>query len=358
MVARGQRRGSGPIYVGGLDRSGKTTMSAFLGSHPDIAIPAVGSNMWTYFYGRFGTLAVPANLERCLAEMIRYKHVRYLQPDVERIRDEFELGPRTYARLFSLFLVHFAERAGKPRWGAQTGLIERYADELFEAYPGLHIVHMLRDPRDRYEASLAAWPDGRGRAGGAAARWRYSTALAERHVRAHPGRYLIVRFEDLVHDPLGTVQEVCRFVEAPFVPEMLSMSEAPTLRAKLGPGAEMATPLELLSADHLGRFRGRIPVGELAFIQRHAGRMMRTHGYELDELAMTLGQRWRFHTRQHPDQLARMLAWRTVEELQQRWPKLLPRRPGARMLVDAPEGTSGAAASGGATAPVSAGGSP
>ena len=44
----------GPIYIGGLDRCGKTTMRAFLVSHPNIAIPAVGSNMWTYFYGQFG----------------------------------------------------------------------------------------------------------------------------------------------------------------------------------------------------------------------------------------------------------------------------------------------------------------
>jgi hypothetical protein len=70
--------GAGPVYVGGLDRSGKTTMSAFLGSHPDINIPGVGSNMWTYFYGRFGDLGRPHNRERCLDAMLRYKHVRYL----------------------------------------------------------------------------------------------------------------------------------------------------------------------------------------------------------------------------------------------------------------------------------------
>jgi hypothetical protein len=353
----GESRGTGPVYVGGLDRSGKTTMSAFLGSHPDIAIPGVGSNMWTYFYGRFGDLAVPENLERCLDAMVRYKHVRYLQPDVERIRREFHLGPPTYARLFSLFLLHFAERAGKPRWGAQTGLIERYADQLFEAYPGLHIVHMLRDPRDRYEASLAAWPDGRGRAGGATARWRYSTRLAERHLRNHPGRYLIVRFEDLVRDPVGTVQEVCRFLEAPFVPSMMSMSDAPTLRVKLGQGTDGTAPLELISSDHLGRYRGRIPAGELAFIQRHAGRMMRTHGYELDRVEMPLGQRLRFHTLQRPDQFARLIAWRTVEALQQRWPELVPRRPGTRMVVDPPQRVPGDAEPGGTGAPAPAAGS-
>jgi hypothetical protein len=328
--------GGGPVYVGGLDRSGKTTMSAFLGSHPDIAIPGVGSNMWTYFFGRFGDLADPANFERCLDAMLRYKHVRYLQPDADRIRREFRAGEPTYARLFSLFLIHFAERAGKPRWGAQTGLIERYADRLFAAYPDLRIVHMLRDPRDRYEASLAAWPDGRGRAGGATARWRYSTKLAARHERTHAGRYLIVRFEDLVREPLATVQEVCRFLGAPFVPAMMSMPEAPTLRAKLQDGTISTSPDRLLSTEALGRFRGRIPEGELAFIQHYAGRLMRTYGYLPVELELTKGRWLRHHAVVHPDQFGRMVAWRTLEELQQRWPRVVPRKPGDHMLVDLP----------------------
>jgi hypothetical protein len=324
----------GPVYVGGLDRSGKTTMSAFLGSHPDIAIPGVGSNLWTYFRGRFGDLGEPANLERCLDAMLRYKHVRYLDPDPDRIRREFAAGEPTDARLFELFLRHFAERQGKPRWGAQTGLIERYADQVIAAYPGVRIVHMLRDPRDRYEASLAAWPDGRGRAGGATARWCYSTGLAERHAAAHPDRYLIVRFEDLVRDPVATVERTCAFLGAPFVPSMLAMGAAPTLRVKLGQGGAATTPVQLLSEEHIGRHRGRVPVGELAFIQRYAGRRMRRHGYELDALDLSAGQRVRFESLEQTDQLARFVAWRTVEELQQRFPRAVPRRPGRRMLVD------------------------
>ena len=52
---------SRPIFIGGLDRCGKTTLRAFLVSHPNISIPAVGSNMWTYFYGQFGDLSDPEN---------------------------------------------------------------------------------------------------------------------------------------------------------------------------------------------------------------------------------------------------------------------------------------------------------
>ena len=177
-----------PIIIGGPDRCGKTLLRALLVSHPNIAIPAVGSNYWTFFYGQFGDLARPENFERCLAAMLRYKHALFLRPDPERIRQEFRQGEPSYGRLFALFHRHYAEREGKPRWGDQTGLIERYADEVLAAYPGAKIVHMIRDPRDRYEASLALWPKGRMRAGGATARWRYSARLAQRNLRRHPQR--------------------------------------------------------------------------------------------------------------------------------------------------------------------------
>jgi hypothetical protein len=326
--------GGGPVYVGGLDRSGKTTMAAYLASHPDIAIPAVGSNMWTYFYGQFGDLADPANLQRCLDAMFHYKHVRFLAPDPERIRREFADGPATYARLFALFLQHFAERVGKPRWGAQTGLIERYADHLFAAYPGLRIVHMVRDPRDRYQASLARWPNGKGRAGGAAARWHYSTVLGERHARRYPDAYLLVRFEDLVRDTEATLRTVCQFVGAPFTDALLRMDGAPKLRRTLEAGGGSGT--RLLSPQFIGGYREGVPRHELAFMQLHLGRTMRAHGYESDRGLLSSTEWIRFATTSWPSQTARLLAWRSIEELQQRLPRWVGRTPAPRMYDDTP----------------------
>ncbi len=337
---------AGPVFIGGLDRSGKTTMRAFVASHPHIAIPSVGSNMETYFYERYGDLADPANLDRCLAAMLRYKHVRFLQPDEARIRREFAQGPATYERLFSLFLIHFAEREGKPRWGAQTGLIERYADELFASFPGVKVIHMLRDPRDRYEASLALWPDGKGRAGGATARWRYSVRLAERNARRHTGGYLIVRFEDMVREPEATMRRVCAFLDEPFVPEMLAMPRAEKHRAMLAAGVDGGSLGRApLSETFIGGYRGAIPERELAFMQLHAGRAMRRHGYELEPLHLSAAERARFVAFDWPNQAVRMAAWQGVETLQQRFPRLVPRRPGSRMIVEpAGEPAAGTAA--------------
>jgi hypothetical protein len=330
LPAPGSEPVKGPIYIGGLDRCGKTTMHAFLTSHPSISIPAVGSNMWTYFYGRFGDLSRPENLKRCLDAMFTYKHVVFLGPDRARIEREFAAGPRTYARLFSLFLIHHAEGEGKDRWGAQTGLIERYAERLFEAYPGLKVVHMLRDPRDRYQASIEKWPDGRGRAGGAVARWNYSLKLAEQHQARHPDDYLIVRFEDLVTDTEATVRRVCDFLDEPFVEAMLTMQEAPTHRRRLMgdiPGRVQ------LSAEYIGRFRSGVPRLELAYIQDKAGVGMRRHDYQSVPVEMSPAERVRYKLIESPNQTLRRLAWVTVERAQQAAPRLVPRRPGSRMIV-------------------------
>jgi hypothetical protein len=324
-----------PIYIGGLDRSGKTTMAAFLTSHPEIAVPDVGSNMWTYFYGRFGDLARPSNFERCLDAMLRYKHVLHLEPDADRIRREFLEGPRTYARLFSLFLDHWAERQGKPRWGVQTGLIERYAAPIFAATPEAKVIHMVRDPRDRYEGSLALWPDGRGRAGGATARWTYSGRLARRHMRRHPDNYLVVRYEDMVVHTEATLRHVCAFLDVDFVPDMLVMPGAPERRGRLAARAGLGATACPLSVEFIGRFRQGVPADEVAFIQLHARRLMRAYGYDCDPPQLTRSEWSRFVVLGWPSQAARMFAWRSIEFLQQRLPAVVVRRPDSRTMVGA-----------------------
>jgi len=323
-----------PIFIGGPDRCGKTLLAAILGSHSELAIPIVGSNLWTFFAGQYGDLSDDANLDRCLAALARYKHARFLEPDLARVRRDLRAAERTYARLFALIHEQFAERAGKPRWGDQTGLVERYADQIFAAYPRASMVHMLRDPRDRYEASLALWTHGRGRAGAAAARWRYSARLARRNAARYPDRYRVVRYEDLVRDPEGTVRGVTTFLGLSYEPTMLDMADAPTYRRKLAGGAEAPVGASLITAEHIGDYRGRIPIREQKFLELALGAEMRHLGYERDRVRLTRGDAVSFWGWTLPANAARMLAWSALEAVQHRFPRLLGRRPPRAKVVD------------------------
>jgi hypothetical protein len=303
----GQARG--PIFVGGLDRSGKTALRLALSAHPQIAMSR-RTYMWTHFYHRYGDLRQPQNFERCLAAMLRHKPMRVLQPDAERIRREFWQGEPDYAHLFALFHQHFAEQVGKVRWGDQLGFIERYADPIFAAYPGARMIHMIRDPRDQYAAATAANERGAGKAGAATARWLSSLALAERNRQHYPDRYKVVRYETLIAEREATLRDVCAFVGEAFVPEMLTLEGAMRFGATNDDEDESTAQPPARLAAH-----------EAAYIERRAARELRAWGYQLGQRELTGGQRLAYLVA-WPVNSARATAWRAAEMLQQRTPQL------------------------------------
>jgi hypothetical protein len=299
----------GPIFVGGLNQSGKTLMRLALSSHPNIAMSR-RTYMWTRFYRRYGNLNEQRNFERCLQAMLKHKPMQMLQPDAARIRREFRHGEPTYARLFALFHQHYAERVGKGRWGDQLGAVERYADPIFQAYPGAKMIHMVRDPRDRYEAAVPSLQRRRGKVGGVTDRWRASVALARRNLEHYVDSYLIVRYEALVQEPEQTLRDVCAFVGETFVPGMLTFEDAMRFGADELVGFERRAAATTATGE---RASGVMSQRELAFIQAYAGREMCVHGYQLKPIHWSLRDRVLFYGIDWPTNVAHILAWRTLE---------------------------------------------
>jgi hypothetical protein len=259
--------------------------------------------------------------------------VRFLQPDVEEIRREFQQGPATYGRLFGLFLEQHGRREGKPRWGEQTGLIERYVDRVFETFPEGRMIHMIRDPRDRYVESLRMWPNGKGRAGGAVARWLYSSALAHRNLKKYPDRYMVVRFEDLVRIPESALVSICRFLGEEYAPQMLAMSGAPDHRAKLLRRAQDIDSDFPLSDEHIGVYRRQLSKPELAFMQSITAASLREFGYEVPPVHFSFFERLAYLFWHWPSNFLRMLTWLGVEFFQQNYPQTFGRKPATKMVI-------------------------
>lgn len=320
-------KNNGPIFIGGLDRCGKTLLRAFLVSHPRIAIPEIGSNYWTFFYKRYGDLSNEENFEQCLADMQRYTHVTLINPDFGLIRREFKKAEPTYERLFALFNKQYADRLEKPRWGDQTGLVERFADQILSAYQGAKIIHMLRDPRDRYEASIAKHPNGKGKIGGATARWLLTTRIAQRNSKKYPSQYRIVRYEQLVRDTENVLQELCEFLDEEYSTDMLEMKGASEFREKILRGAYGNKSPELISTEFIGRYKKVIAKEELKFMQNFAGSKMKSFGYELDEIRLSPAENLKYLTRTFPDNWMRLTSWLVLEKIQRSYPAQFGKTP-------------------------------
>ena len=296
----------GPVFIGGIERSGKTYMRFMLSSHSPLAFTR-RTNIWPNIYSRFGDLSQVSNFERCLEAMMQNKHIRALEPDTERIRQEFWRGIPSYARLFALVHVQYAERQGKSRWGDQTELIERFADLIFDAYPDAKIIHMLRDPRDVYEASLARKPRDRSRVGDLTARWLYSAAWATRNHQVYPDRYKIVRYESLVSQPKETLGDVCEFLGIEYQPAMLRMEDVP--RFWIGDEEHTIIGDTPLKKDFIGRFRKGISVYEIAFIQKYTGNFLPQYDYSFELIRFSTAEKLRFYLIEWGINAAHMRSW-------------------------------------------------
>ena len=312
-----------PIFVAGQERSGTSLMFALLASHPNIAMTR-RTNLWRYFYGQYGDLRDDANLDACLDKMMRYKRLVVLEADAEQLRRDFVAGDRTYGRLFALLEQQHADRLGKPRWGDKSLDTERFAGPIFEAYPDARIIHMVRDPRDRYASVETRWTVRRGGVGAGTAEWLSSIELAERNRNLHGAGYLILRYETLVSSPDAVLRDICDFIDEPYAPEMLTMNGARSFRDQGSNSSYGSRDRGVISTDSVGRYRDVLSPSQTLFIQRAARRPMVTLGYEPDERRLGPLRSARFVLADLPLEYSRLIAWRARASVQDRRGRPLP----------------------------------
>ncbi|HZD11572.1 MAG TPA: sulfotransferase [Candidatus Binatia bacterium] len=303
-----------PIFITGADRSGTSLIYALLASHPNISMVR-RTNMWRWFYGQYGDLAERENFERCLETMLRYYRLDALQPDAERIRREFWQGAPSYGHLFALFHGHHAERLGKSRWGDKSLHTEHHAAQIFAEFPEARIIHMVRDPRDRYASVLKRYDDSEKGVAATTGRWLASTRQAQRNLRMYPDKYMALRYETLAQQPERTVQEVCAFIGEDYAPEMLAMKGAPEYRESGGNSSFTRFRPGTISTRSIGRYRKVVGKQDLAFIQFCAGSDMARFDYEREAVDFLPAERLRYYSIELPTNLVRLAGWLALQRL-------------------------------------------
>jgi len=306
---------NGPIFIGGVSRSGKTLLSALLSLHSNIAIPPKGTNLWNFFLNKYGDLNWKHNFERCLSDMLRYRHIRCLDPNPNRIRKEFSLGQRSYSNLFALFHRHYADRLGKPRWGVQSGFIEAYSKVIFQEFPRAKMIHLIRDPRDRFASLILMSPEVLNKIGPNTANWIYSVYLAQKNSKRYSENYKIVLYEKLVLYPEETLRDIGIFLNESFSSTCSEFTNAPEFLEKHG----------RLTQNYIGHYPNILSKSDIAFIQRFSKRYMLANGYELETIRFPVNTEMVIDFKRRITDFTHLTGWMLIETLRLKFPSLLSR---------------------------------
>ena len=262
-----------PIVIG-APRSGTTLLRFMLDAHPSLAIPPE-----TGFLPAIG--ALPPDMAGARAAI---DTVTTFPPDAPAWPDygidtaafraaEDVLSAATPADIARAFYRHYAARFGKTRWGDKTPTYCHHVAAVGALLPEARFVHIVRDGRDVAESIRPLWFSPGESVEARAAFWRDCVQAARAQATQVRGRYLEVRYEDLVEAPEPVLRTVSQFVDLSFDPAMLEYHRG--------------VPARLL--EHRDRVRDD-------------GALVVSHETRLRQLALT----------REPPQRARAAAWRNT----------------------------------------------
>jgi hypothetical protein len=218
-----------PVFVVGHRKTGTTLLLDLLDGHPQLVVLPGESNHFLTFLPRFGGL----DPDRLTAEAQRWWILRLITPSgippFWAAGRPWELDTDPYA-LFSRRLIelgaghpgrdplglaavalnsargesHGVESGERRAWVEKTPGQEERVDEILARYPQARFVHLLRDPRSvaaavsRLDRAMGSDTD----LLGVGLTVSQSFAAADRNSRRlGEGRYLVLRYEELVADP-------------------------------------------------------------------------------------------------------------------------------------------------------------
>lgn len=218
-----------PIFVIGSARSGTTLLQLMLNAHPRLSI--IGE---LHFFSQIRglrrlvpTLAGSDDIDRVFELLPRTYGLKYLAGvdgfdevlRTARYKLKTSEAP-SYEMLYKLLITGFAERKGAVRSGEKSTNLSCLED-LVGIFPGCKIIHTVRDPRANVASRLKVrWASDDVITN--AIKWRMGISSVQRFARQGHGEDLLeIRYEDLVTDPVGTLQIICDFLDQDFDHGML-----------------------------------------------------------------------------------------------------------------------------------------
>lgn len=273
-----------PFFIIGSGRCGTTLLRAALETEPSVHIPpethVLGPLIRRYrWYSRLpwtelnklilGTFEFHAHFA-AFEITLRDLYLELLNVPAERLNLAHVLN-RVYLEHAKSF------KPSATRWGDKTPLNTFYLKEILSVFPDARFIHVLRDGRDvvrsyvelnRYDIQEAA------------ARWTRSVRLSRQFGRRHPDRFTEVRYEDLVHDPRGAIQSVCRFLGLQFSDRMLRHHEYDLKLGDVDLLSHHANVKNPISTTRVGRWREFFDDEEAEDVEKALGPALAAAGYE------------------------------------------------------------------------------
>ncbi|HET7629638.1 MAG TPA: sulfotransferase [Bacillales bacterium] len=268
MVQRQQDRRDAPVFIGGAGRSGTTLLRVMLNAHPHLCSGP-----------EFKLLPAVANLyQQTLVQQDIMKAYSLERSDISA----------SFALLVERFFEKFRVQSNASRVVEKTPHNVLIMNELGDMFPKAKFIHVIRDGRDVVNSLRKMnWTGIDGNklwyvedVLNAATYWVQvvSKALQDAESPQLKDRVKVVRYEELVDEPMKTMQQVLAFLDEPWSDDVLNHT-----RVKRGYEPEESSTVQVNEKIHkraTGKWVNEFTRDDLSAFEHVAGHLLVQLGYE------------------------------------------------------------------------------
>lgn len=285
------------LFVVGCGRSGTTLLAALLDSHPSLAVAGESGGMVLQFCHGLPASERPDRLDwppveergepygeaeiRSLVDEITSSY-RYrlwgLDPEAV-VAAAVSASAASRTDLVRALFASYAALRGKHRYADKTPGHALHLVRLAELFPEGVFVHVIRDGRD-VALSMVEMSWGPTDIAGAALHWADRVSRARQAgASLGPGRYLEVRYEDLISDTAVVLARVAAHAGLDYDPAMLAHEDAAARQVAMSPAPDEDRNITRPITGGLRDWRMQMDPVDVATFEALAGPLLGQLGY-------------------------------------------------------------------------------
>ena len=275
---------SGPVFLICSERSGSNLIEHILGAHPDVcALSSVhyGVRLLRHFHYTLPRGGESAAWRALLEWAVSRTGWLRSEAEARRLHAWVSARPQVTAAELARFLyLDLPQAEGKLLFVKDRGLHD-WMFFLREIFPQAKFVFQVRDPRDYLlsaqrmprsmfgstRQALAAWDQDQ--------RFGLATLGLLGAARVH-----LQRYEDLVRDPVGTLQALTEFLGIRWDDSMIAFHEMPFAKRRV---RDNPVPMQNLDKpllrENYGKWRQALSASAVKTVEAHLGQLMDRFGY-------------------------------------------------------------------------------